>query len=186
MTVKSIRNQNKKQKKYWLISGLVVVLLLAALTSFAIATNSWPFIKSSSGSSEPDQTIDYGPPTEEEIESSQDGKRNSADTNQPQETDGIRQVGVEISYAKNVGTNLEIRAFTPDVIESDGTCTATVTKDGQEVVRTSPGFVDASSTICEPINIPLSEFSSTGVWSVVVNYTSPSSAGISDKVEAEL
>ncbi|MBJ58738.1 hypothetical protein CL689_01090 [Candidatus Saccharibacteria bacterium] len=184
--MKSIHNKHKKQKKYWLLGALVVLFLLAGLVSIAIATNSWPFAKSNSGSDNPSQSINYGPPTDEEIESSQDGKRNSTNDNKAEETDGIRQVGVEVSYAKRVGSNLEIRAFTPDVIESDGTCTATVTNGSQEVTETSKGFVDASSTICEPINIPLSALNSTGVWTVVVSYASSSSAGTSTEVEAEL
>lgn len=187
--MKNISNQHKKQKKYLLLGVVAILFLVGGLVTFAATTNYWHFAElNSDGSNDTGPIINYDPPTEEELNSSQDGKKNSnnADSTQTREVSEIRQISVEVSYAEKIGTNLEIRAFTPDVIESDGICTATVTQGEQEVVKTSQGFVDATTTICEPINIPMSEFSTSGIWSVVVTYTSPNSTGISDKVELTL
>lgn len=188
----------RKQKKLLIIITTLLVLALAGFVVFAYATKSvWPFYASnnqSQTSSPTDQqgssdSINYAPPTQQEIDNSQDGKKNSA--NQPGSTTtpndpqtSKKNVSVAISYADRSDdkTSIEVRAFTPDVIEGTGTCTARFTKDGQTVTGSSKGFVDATSTICQPINIPLTQFDSSGSWALTVAYSSPGYSGTSSSI----
>ena len=187
----------RKQKKSLIVIATLLVLALAGFVTFAYATKSvWPFYTSNNqpqtssptnqqGSSD---SINYDPPTQQEIDNSQDGKKNSA--NQPGSTTpndpqtSKKSVSVAISYADRSDdkTSIEVRAFTPDVIEGTGTCTARFTKDGQTVTGSSKGFVDATSTICQPINIPLTQLGSSGSWALTVAYSSPGYSGVSSSI----
>lgn len=188
----------RKQKKSLIIILTLLVLALAGFVTFAYATKSvWPFYASNDQSQTSSSTnqhgssssINYAPPTQQEIDNSQDGKKNSA--NQPGSTTpddpqtNKKSVSVAISYADRSDdkTSIEVRAFTPDVIEGDGTCTARFTKDGQTVTGSSKGFVDATSTICQPINIPLAQFGSSGRWALTVTYSSPDYSGTSSSLD---
>lgn len=55
-----------------------------------------------------------------------------------------------------------IRAFAQGV--TSGTCEFTLTKDSATVTRAASLSLDTTSYVCEPIDIPLSEFPSKGTW----------------------
>ena len=187
------RNSYKKYTKTIAIVGLVLFACLTLLAT-TYALHLWPFNTSTSTTSSDtspvqESSMNNSPPTQAEIESSQDGKKNSAEAvDQDTSTSSERtKVSVEISYADKLDeSQLDIRAFTPSVIEGTGTCTATLTRGADTVTSSSNGFVDASSTICEPIRIPLSKFQSSGTWNLVVAYDSPTSVGTSNKVEVDI
>jgi hypothetical protein len=131
---------------------------------------------------------DYTPPGQQQIDSSQDGKKNSTpptdDQNPDDETDK-KTVNVGISYADIYEDNLEIRAFTNSVISGDGTCTATVKKGSQVITKSVSAFVDASSSQCRPIYIPSTQLDS-GTWQITVRFSSPTSEGTSETVEVTI
>ncbi len=133
--------------------------------------------------------VNYSPPTEQELAESQDGKKNSAatkDENSDNTGDVKSTVQVGISYADIYGDNLEIRAFTNGVIDGKGTCTATVSKQGESTItKTSEAFIDASSSQCRPIYISKSSLSS-GIWKVTVKYSSDKNEGNSEVVEVSV
>src|SRR5690606_30873781 len=104
----------------------------------AYATSLWPFQNSESESSIRDtNSVDYGPPTDQEIEESQNAKKNNYENNGQKNdeksdngdktTTNKRSVNVGISYADVYNGNVEVRAFTGDVVEP-GTCTVKITK----------------------------------------------------------
>lgn len=72
-----------------------------------------------------------------------------------------------------------IRAYVSSVFEEGGTCTATFTKDGTTLTKTSAGFKNVSYTQCTPIEYE-NGFLSSGKWSVTVKYNSTSAEGVSD------
>lgn len=185
-----MRVQHKKpnNKLAWIIATTLLVITLYFL--FAYANSTWPFNFPRNGNQNGTQTeINYSPPTDEEIEHSQDGKKNSTN-NEPQDDKSPaeqRDLSVEISFAGKINeSQIDIRAFTPDVIEGTGTCTATLTKGGYTVTGTSVGFIDASSTICEPMVLDTNKFSSAGVWTLTVSYKSPTGSGTSKEIEVNI
>jgi hypothetical protein len=169
-----------KRNKKTLLKTLIacaVFLLIASFFTVAYRAHIWPFSKVATTLTQPQENASIDTPAQQEINSSQDGKKNSVDAG-PAKTN----VSVDIAYA---GVNdekqyVEIRAFTADVIEGDGVCVATLSQGGALVTGSAKAFVDASSSICAAITIPLSKFSTKGEWSVSVSYTSTSHSGVSD------
>ncbi|WP_456789391.1 hypothetical protein [Cellulomonas sp. P5_C5] len=98
--------------------------------------------------------------------------------------DDLTQVAVTISYAGWVadGARVEVGAYVDGVIEGTGTCTLTLTRSGRSVSATVPGTADASSTSCGAVAVDGSQLSS-GTWSAVVDYGSPTSVGSSAPTE---
>lgn len=126
--------------------------------------------------------IDYTGPTESDISNSQAAKSRAGSTSTlpPSPNSGSkRTISIAVSYADiNSDNQLEVRAFTSDIIEGSGTCTLTASKGSSEVTTNTPAFIDVSSTICEPLYIPKSKLS-TGTWKIVVTYSSPNASGTS-------
>lgn len=147
-------------KKRFIIPALVGAgLLLGVLGygAYAYVSNTWPFQAASTQNSDNEGSkINLDPPTQEEIDASQDAKKRLEEeqNNKPPQQDTEKQsVNVGIAFADVRGSNLEIRAFTNGVIRGDGTCTAKVQKDSIVIERSTPAFIDVSSTQCEPIQI---------------------------------
>ena len=181
---------------------LILVLLLGVGILCAYFFRTWPFASSDHKTSPVpnDTSINYDPPTDEETTSSQDAKKNlpadssDSDSSTPTTPDkntnssSKKSTNVGISYADIYNGKLEIRAFTNTVIEGTGTCTATVVMKDMESMRltkSSKAFIDATSTVCEPIYVPTSELHS-GTWRVTVAFSSPDHQGSSDTVEVKV
>lgn len=179
--VMKINKPNKKLSLPLIIIAILLFVGVAAVGAYYYSTSKNTEPAESSG-------INYNPPTEQEIESSQDGKKNSAEQ-EPEPTQNNstnkKTVNVGISYSDVYGENLEIRAFTNSTIEGDGTCTATVTKNGATITKKTEAFIDASSTQCKPIYIPSSELES-GTWKINVKFSSSDAEGTSGDVEVEI
>jgi hypothetical protein len=80
---------------------------------------------------------------------------------------------------------IEVGGYLDGVVESDGTCTLTGTKDGTSAQSTAPGISDATSTSCAGLSLPGDQLS-PGTWSVMVTYESGTSRGTSAPVEVEV
>lgn len=80
---------------------------------------------------------------------------------------------------------IEVGGYLDGVVESDGTCTLTGTKDGTSAASTAPGISDATSTSCAGLSLPGDQLS-PGTWSVVLTYESGTSRGTSAPVEVEV
>lgn len=74
--------------------------------------------------------------------------------------------------------NLTVNGFVQGVVENGGTCTLTLTKQGVAVQQTHPGAVNASTTTCGGIVVPLDKLSS-GDWQAVLSYSSTKYQGTS-------
>lgn len=171
------------------------VILVGLYVYIAHHKSFWPFMNNNSSNS--DLIIDginYSPPTQQEEESSQYAKDNllqqpaSSADNGGTSNRNTKNVSVGVAYAaydKSKGA-VDIRAFIPDVIEGSGVCTATLYLDGMTVTGESKAFIDSSSSQCEPILIKKTGFATTGTWSLVVSYLSPTSEGKSPAMEVEV
>lgn len=184
--------QKSSKKLFTIIAASVVAVLALGYFGYAYTTkDAWPFAAEASDSSATSEDgINYNPPTDQEKQDSQDGKKNSAsqdEANNPSNTSS-KEVSIGIAYAGYDAEEgmIDIRAFTTDVVEGTGTCTATLTKDGQTVTRASKAFVDSSSSQCEPILINPTDFPSSGTWSLTVTYKSDTSTGVSTPMQVEV
>jgi len=189
-----MRAQPQKSKKALIITTVIVAVALVGYGATAYSMSLWPFPSNSTNSTETGEpnTVNYGPPTDQETEDSQNAKKDNYNNSNPDENganvsngdtpvSNKTSVNVGVSFADIFESNLEVRAFTNGVVQA-GTCTVTVTKDSKTVTETSGAFIDASSTQCEPVMIPKSKLSS-GKWSVTVTYSSDSAYGVSEKIE---
>lgn len=93
---------------------------------------------------------------------------------------------VVITYADWVPetSEVEVGAYAA-VVEDGGTCTLTLTRAGTSATRTNDALTDVSTVSCGGFLIPGSELS-TGTWSAVVTYASPSFSGTSSPVEVSV
>lgn len=187
--------QNKKSHQYKKILALLLTcLLVIVVITYGIVAKEkslWPFEFSPSntpldGTSE---SVNYNPPTNEEIKEGQDAKQRLIDDKEKSEersNNDYKQVNVGVTFSEVVDGKLEIRAFTPSVIEGDGVCTANLQKGNIKVTESSPAFIDSTTTQCQPIFIPIDKFSLKGVWSLVVSYKSSRSIGESSIIEINI
>ena len=93
---------------------------------------------------------------------------------------------VVITYADWVPetSEVEVGAYAA-VVEEGGTCTLTLTGAGASATRTNDALTDVSTVSCGGFLIPGSALS-TGTWSAVVTYASPSFSGTSSPVEVSV
>lgn len=166
-----MRIHRKKSKKPLIIAIAVSVALLGV--------GAWTYAYFSNRSTYDDtQTvndINYDPPTEAEQAAGDKQKEQLTKEEEPSQSEDIE---VAVVDASQYNDTVEIRAFVQGVIES-GSCTATLTKDGQTVTKKSDAFIDATTTQCGNLNIPRSDFPSGGEWSLIVSYSSERHAGSS-------
>lgn len=83
------------------------------------------------------------------------------------------------------GTDLRINGFVPSVIETNGTCTITVTNGELSTGASKSALQNAQDTSCGQLTIAYSNLS-PGTWRAILTYNSTTSAGSSDAVEIEV
>lgn len=185
----------RSTKSRLVIAAILAGVLVTGYACYAYFAHTWPFPTNYTSEvirSENDgDTINLNPPTSQEIEDSQDAKRRAeeADSNNASATPSSTQtknVAVGVAYADIVSDKLEIRAFTPGVVEGGGECTAKLVQGSLVITGTSVAFVDSSSSQCRPIYINVSDFPSSGKWQLIVSYSSSTSRGTSDTVEVKI
>jgi hypothetical protein len=71
------------------------------------------------------------------------------------------------------------------IVESGGTCTLILTKDGTEVAASSEAIDNVTSTSCGEMVVPGGELS-PGSWRTVLSYESDTAQGVSDPVQVEV
>lgn len=182
----SIRRQKGKKIK---TLSVIIVSVLVVYSALAFVLSWWPF---NDTSAENQRVNDAGISVDDD--SNNDGK----EPIQPSEIIGEGEntseqnpekltANVGLAFASVVDGNLEVRAFTTSEIHPDGTCTAIVTKGSEVIRQSSKSFIDATTSQCHPILIPLSAFKNTsGVWQVSVEYESEKYIGKSETYEVRL
>lgn len=157
-------------------------IILVSLPLLLVLGGTFYFItrdhRASTPPSTPGETINYDPPTKEE---SLAGDAQKKINEQAEEAyTNKKTIALTISDARQYGDTIEIRAFSTDITQDNGTCTTTLTKNSQVITRATSAFMDASSTQCGAIDIPASEIPSGGSWNVQVKYLSQTHSGVSD------
>lgn len=135
------------------------------------------------------QPPEYAPPTKEEAAAGETQKEKNiakdkavSDAEKVAEGLGATLKNAEVivtdaSYYQYDGNAVELRAYIANVYENGGTCTATLTLNGQTVTVNGAPFKDVSTTQCGAMDIPRSKFPAAGDWQVIVSYTSPTASG---------
>lgn len=187
-------NKNRKSNKKAVLLSVAIILLVALVTTYSVVAykkSLWPFQPGTIQVNGDDDNINYDPPTQQEINDSQNAKKDNLDNDKQDDpsnsTSGnLKSIEVGVSFADVMDGQVEVRAFTPSVVESDGTCTATLTKNSATVTKVSKAFIDSTTSQCQPIKIALSEFQQSGSWSLLVSYKSSKSQGKSEIIEVRI
>lgn len=175
----------KSHAKRWVIA-VVIVLLVAAGAYF-----SWRhFIYKPApiGPKVYNNSVNYAPATPEEKQQSEDSKdtiveNKNNSTNQPTTPSGKKAVVPSITLAQFSDGSALVQAYVSGIFEDSGTCTAILKSGSQTVTKQAPAFANATTTDCQHIEIPRSQFPASGTWSVNVSYSSPNAEGTSNQTQ---
>lgn len=169
----------KLKSKKMLLAGGAVVALAAVFMILELTGTTHVFRKEKvdTPSSANDQTINYGPATEQEKQESEARKNDIGQqpSPTPPSPSGKKQVVPVVVSADKEGAN----AYVSGIFEEGGTCTAKfTTTNGDSIEATSSGFQNSNYTSCAPIKLngPLNI---KGDWTVVVSYSSATAEGSS-------
>lgn len=167
-----------KQKRI-LLTVFIIVALVAGIGGLTYAIYAQNTSRTSGSSSKP-ADMNLTDPT-------YTSEKNNDTKPSPKETEVARKnLPIIIASAGKIDNNVEVRAFVSGIIEGNGTCIATFTKGSLKITRSSKAFIDATTTQCEPISIPSSEFQQNGTWNLVMTYESPDAKGTSESMEVTL
>ncbi len=175
--------QNKNRKKLLLIITLITTLIVGILVW-------WLFIYNPDERGTDD--INYDPPTEQEVQETEQNKEevikqteaeNQSNQTEPTAPDTKKNVSPIITYwgQESPGTDFEANGRVAGVIESDGTCTLTLTKGGKSVSTKRTALANAQDTTCGLMTIKFSSLTA-GDWKAVLSYSSSKSQGSSSAI----
>lgn len=138
-----------------------------------------------------ENNISYAPSTQSDKQLNNSVKENAVgDEDKPvtTTTEGKRGVKPVISawgQPGGPGSDLRINGYVPSIIEANGTCTVTLTKDSLTASSSKGALQNAQDTSCGQLIIAYSKLS-PGTWRAVLTYNSTASEGSSDAVEIEV
>jgi hypothetical protein len=164
--------QHKKNQKKAFISPFTIIAsaLLAIMTVgsifFLLLAINQP--DDSPSRSSVDSNVNYNPPTTEEITGGQSIK----DANENKNAQIIADYSIFIVDAAQYEQNVEVRSYVEGIIQDDGTCTFTFTQGTVTITKTSNSFADAAHTTCRPLIVSTAEFPNSGIWTLLISYTS--------------
>lgn len=169
----------KSSKKLWVI--LSVVLLVAIGSAVAYALTRTPVTKpaptSQPDTSTPSKSVNVTEPSNEQITSGQDNKKQSLDTTQNSTTTTTTPdtLAVTITAANKNGNTLQIRSLIDAVIGS-GTCSLTLSNGSSVVTKSASIQAGPNNSTCTGFDVPVSELS-TGTWTIKITVTSEGKTG---------
>lgn len=134
------------------------------------------------------QDINTDPPTEEEKQAADDSKERIVreEEQRSSQQGSKRQVKPIISsWGQSSSGSLEVNGFVSEIIETGGTCTLTISKNGTTLSAKSAGSADAQTTTCGEMIIGSGSLS-PGQWSATLAYTSSKAEGKSNPTTVEI
>lgn len=173
-----------KNRKISKKMGAALILIALVLTGLVVwlwpdKSNKSPASQGSSGSSP------ASPAEQKEAEQNKDAiqqrqalQEKHGETPSPS-TQGSSNPVITYAGQPQTGGQVVVNAYMPNVYEDNGTCTLTLTKGSNKVVKSVTGFKNVRNTSCQPFNVERSELASSGEWTAVVAYSSPSANGSS-------
>jgi len=131
----------------------------------------------------PESTIDYSPATEED-KAYNDRIKEGIGANEnsiSEENEAKKTLKPVIVDANQYGNIVEVRAFVPSYVSSDGACKITFTHPTQSSVTAQVSVSpEASTTQCKKLSLDRNKFQSAGEWTVTVTYSAKKAEGTSD------
>lgn len=159
-----------KNKKILLIASVATALIGTAAFAYMSNRNTTEQNPTQNEISTPKtiNEVDYSPgKSEDKIQpSSKDEVINGDSTQEGAPVAPASDISVSITQAAQREGTVFIRALVNGT--GSGTCTLTLTRGGSTVTRDAPVGVQASYSICQGFNVPVSEFSESGEWQVTV------------------
>lgn len=138
--------------------------------------------------------VDYSPATDEDKALNDERKRTLPESTRQEESGtgtsgGSKKVVTPVisawSQEGGTGTDLKINGYVPEIIETNGSCTVTLTKGSTTASTSKSALQNAQNTSCGQLIIPYTQLS-PGLWQAVLSYSSSMSAGSSIKTEIEV
>ena len=155
---------NKKNRYVIAIVLTTLVVLFGAYSAVAHLSGLWPFTRDSQVNDV--NTIDFKPPTAEQIETGNDIKDAAIEAESAIPPTG--EVTLTITAANQNENVLQIRTLIQATTNS-GVCTLTLTMQGKVVTKTAPVQAMSSASTCAGFDIPVSELGK-GLWSIDVAF----------------
>lgn len=191
MVILIMKSIQKQKGKTLVKLAILAVSVLLVYSASAYYFSLWPFNSTSddnvnkAGISTVDDANDDA---KEPVQPSELEEVTNGDNSNPEGNTGKKlEAHVGVAFASVVGNNLEVRAFTTSEIKGDATCTAIATSGSETVTGTSKSFIDATSSQCHPILIPITKLKDKSeTWSVSVKYESNKYSGQSPSYEVSL
>jgi len=168
----------------------MIVLTAIAVAYFFIAK---PFNKSvtDTGTTRPANSVDYGPPSDEQKAASDAQKEQiikqneqGLPTGEPQQNSStltvtVSRAGQASANGSTAGQAVNVRVLVTGV--SSGECTFTFSKNGQNnVIKTAPISYQATNSTCGT-DIPASDFGASGDWKLVAKAVNGVSEGSAEQ-----
>lgn len=181
-----------KSIKTKLNKKIVLLILFLVLGTGIFVVSKTHLFRASPGDVTPGlKDVNLEPSTEEDKEAVEENKnelsKKIANENQSTQTNSSpKTVSVVITDASQYDQQIEIRAYVSGVIENGGICEILIKQGVQEIVKKVSGKSDATTTRCEALTVPRSEFANNGQWQVTVSYTSSSASGKSSVKALEI
>lgn len=143
--------------------------------------------KKLSQSSNSNNNINYGPPTEQEKKETENFKNNKdpsdKSTAPPAQTSTGKVAVTPIisSWGQNPQTGaVEVSGFVPGIFEDGGQCTAKLSNNSKVVEQSLQAVKSAQNVSCSLITIPKDKLG-TGKWSINLTYSSTQAEGSSNQ-----
>ena len=179
--MKTIKKSSRK--KPFIITLLVAVVLLGGgAAAYVVQQNNRQTTTDQQVQNE--DTVDYEPPTQEQITDGQNTKQNNLPAKEspqpnpqtPNETPTKKDVSIEISSVNQTDTMLKVRVAI-ETIDANSTCKITLTKgattgySASVATQTMPSY-----SLCKGFDIPLKELTK-GEWNCNIIFESKNFKG---------
>ena len=169
----NLKNKKNPKLKYAIIGLLSVGLVAAAITVWYFnRSQQSASTQSDSSIEESKDKIDYSPAKESDVITDGSAKDQLAKPT-PEGQDKSSSQGdlnLTITSASQQDQTILIRTLVDGA--TSGTCTLEATSPGQTTItKTAPVTTQASYALCQGFNIPVSDFSNSGTWSIQVTAT---------------
>lgn len=175
----------RRRKSTAIIMVVLFIIVLGSVYYFFIAPRM-------NNAAESNDIINLDPPTDAELRETEQYKDNLANKTEDnsktvdESSEGLQSVTPIIGYLQ-VAENgdIESNGYISGIVETDGTCTLTLEKDGVRITESRQAMIDAQSTICGHMVISRGKLSE-GSWKAYITYVSSARKGSSEERKIEV